>query len=131
MRSGMSNANPPTKRDNTAEACTLSLGLLSVACGGALLVAPRLFGALFSLPSNRPLLRLLGARDVLIGRAILAPASRHTGLLLRSASDTIDGVMIATQLARRKAGAIHGTAALSIAALSAATALWLAQADAQ
>jgi hypothetical protein len=111
---------------SSVDAYSLCLGLLSVACGGAMLAAPRLFGAVFALPASRSLVRLLGARDLLIGGALLAPSSRRVGLVLRSLSDTGDGMMIATEMARDRTNVVHGGIALAVAGLSAATSIWLA-----
>jgi|SRR6478735_637444 len=109
-----------------SDAKALTIGLLSVACGGAMLAAPRLFGALFSLPRSRSLVLLLGARDLLIGSALLLPASRRLGLVLRALADTSDAVMIGSQLARKNTTRLRGAVALGVAGLSAATSLHLA-----
>jgi len=108
----------------------LSFGLFSLACGGAMIAAPRLLGTLFSLPRNRTLVRLLGARDVLIGSALLVPASRRLGLALRALADTSDGLMIAREVARENTTRVRGAFLLTVAALSATTALRLALRDA-
>jgi hypothetical protein len=113
-----------------SEARALSIGLLSLACGGALLAAPRLFGALFSLPRSRTLALLLGARDVLIGGALLLPASRRVGLALRAMADTGDGVMIASEVARKNTTPLRGAFSLAVAGLSAALSMRLALRDA-
>lgn len=105
---------------------TLSLGLLSLACGGAMLFAPRVLGGLFMLPANRSLIRLLGARDVLIGSALLIPASRRVGLALRSLADAGDGVLIATEVARDKRRVARGGFSIAVAGFSALTAMRLA-----
>jgi hypothetical protein len=117
-------------RIHVSDARALSIGLLSVAIGGAMMAAPRLFGALFSLPRNRHLVRYLGVRDVLIGGALLTPASRRLGLALRALADTGDGVMIASELARTKAARVRGGLSLAFAGLSAAASLRLALRDA-
>ena len=116
----------PEPRKRAINPYTLSLGLLSVACGGAMLVAPRLFGALFSLPERRALVRLLGACDLVIGGAVLAPATRRVGLVLRSLADASDSAMIAFKVARGETKALRGGVSLAAAGLSAATATRLA-----
>jgi hypothetical protein len=118
----MDKAHAAQHRLRGSEAYTLGVGLLSLACGGAMLAAPDLFGALFSLPRNRSLVQLLGARDVLIGSALLVPASRRLALALRSLADTSDGLMIASTIARAQVKPVRGGVSLSIAGLSAATA---------
>jgi len=95
-----------------------------------LLAAPRLFGALFSLPRSRTLALLLGARDVLIGGALLLPASRRVGLALRAMADTGDGVMIASEVARKNTTPLRGAFSLAVAGLSAALSMRLALRDA-
>jgi len=122
----MNNVHPTRRRFGASDAYALSLGLLSLACGGAMLAAPRLFGALFTLPRNRTLVQLLGARDVLIGGALLVPASRRLALALRSLADTGDGVMIATEIARDQDKTVRGGLSLAFAGLSAATSMRLA-----
>jgi hypothetical protein len=122
----MNNVHRTRQRFGASDAYALSLGLLSLACGGAMLAAPRLFGALFMLPRHRTLVQLLGARDVLIGSALLVPASRRLALALRSLADTGDGVMIATEIARDKDKAVRGGLSLAFAGLSAATSMRLA-----
>ena len=122
----MTNNVLPLSRPGAGEARALCFGLLSVACGGAMLAAPRLFGALFSLPRNRSLVLLLGARDVLIGGALLVPASRRTGLALRALADASDGAMIASVVARKNTTRLHGALSVVVAAASAATAMRLA-----
>lgn len=113
-----------------SDARTLTIALLSVACGGAMLAAPRLFGALFSLPRSRTLILLLGARDVLIGSALLVPSSRRVALTLRALADTSDGVMIATELARKNTTLVRGALSLAAAGLSGVTSMRLALRDA-
>jgi hypothetical protein len=95
-----------------------------------MLAAPRLFGALFSLPRHRTLVQLLGARDLLIGSALLVPASRRLALALRSLADTGDGVMIATEIARGQTQGLRGGLSLAFAGLSAATSMRLVLRDA-
>jgi hypothetical protein len=41
--------------------------MLSAACAGAMIVAPRRLASYLSLPQSAPLIRLLAARDLLIG----------------------------------------------------------------
>jgi hypothetical protein len=113
------------KHLRASDAYALSLGLFSVACGGAMLAAPRLFGALISLPKSPTLVQILGARDVLIGSALLVPTSRRLALALRSLADTGDGVLIATEISRDRAKAIRGGLSLAVACLSAMTAMRL------
>lgn len=117
-------------RLSPSEARTLSIGLLSVACGGAMLAAPRLFGALFALPRSRTLVLALGARDLLIGSALLVPASRRVGLALRALADTADGAMIAGEVARKNIAPLRGALSLAVAGLSAAISMRLALRDA-
>jgi hypothetical protein len=121
----MNNVYRTGQRFGASDAYALSLGLLSLACGGAMVAAPRLFGALFSLPRSRTLVQLLGARDVLIGSALLVPRSRRLALALRSLADTSDGVMIASEIARDRSKAVRGGFSLAVAGLSAATAMRL------
>jgi hypothetical protein len=122
----MNDLHSAQEQDSTIHPYTLSLGLLSVACGGAMLFAPRALGALFTLPPSRTLIRLLGARDVLIGGALLVPASRRLGLVLRSLADTGDGVLIGTEVARGRRDAARGSFSMAVAGLSALTAMRLA-----
>lgn len=71
-----------------------SVATLSLLGGGALLLAPRATGALFGLPtSSAALLRVLGARDVAIGAALLSGAHR-AGMLARGVSDAFDTALI-------------------------------------
>ena len=87
-----------------------------------MLAAPRLFGRLFVLPESRKLIRLLGARDLVIGSALLVSPSRRLALVLRCLADTTDGLMIATEIAGDTTRRVHGGLSLAIAALSATTA---------
>jgi len=104
---------------------TLGLGLFSVICGGAMLLAPRASGSLYAMPRSRTLLRLLGARDVLIGSALLFPATRSLGLALRSLADASDGTLIACEIVRSPSSALRGGVSLALAALSATSAMRL------
>lgn len=71
-----------------------SVATLSLLGGGALLLAPRATGALFGLPTtSTTLLRVLGARDVAIGAALLAGAHRGA-MLARGVSDAFDTALI-------------------------------------
>jgi hypothetical protein len=130
LDAAMMHAHFPQSHFSASDARTLGFGLLSLACGGAMIAAPRLFGPLFSLPRNRTLVRLLGVRDVLIGSALLVPASRRLGLALRALADTGDGVMIANELARKGTTRVRGAFSLAVAALSATASLRLALRDA-
>jgi hypothetical protein len=121
----MNQAHRPPHRFRASDAYALSLGLLSLACGGAMLAAPRLLGAVFSLPRNRTLIRLLGARDLLIGSALLVPRSRRLALALRSLADTGDGVLIASGIASGQSKAVRAAFSLAFAGLSAVTSMRL------
>ena len=90
-----------------------------------MLAAPRLLGAVFSLPRSRTLVQLLGARDLLIGSALLVPTSRRLALALRSLADTGDGVLIATGIASGRSKAVRSAFSLAFAGLSAVTSMRL------
>jgi hypothetical protein len=98
----------------------IGIGALSIACGVGMLVAPRLFATMFSLPRERGLIRVLGARDVLIGSALAFPRTRSLGLRLRSVADMGDGLLIAREVRLGHTGAIRGVFSLLVAAGSAA-----------
>ena len=77
-----------------------SIAGLSFLGGGALLIAPRMTGALFGLPTESPtLLRLLGVRDIIIGGMLISGAER-AGLIARGASDAFDSALIVREAVR-------------------------------
>lgn len=109
----------------------VGLGLMSVICGGAMLAAPRASRLLYGLPASRTLLRLLGARDVLIGSALLFRTTRRVGLSLRSLADASDSALIASEIARDPRKAVRGGISIALAALSAVTSMRLIFREAQ
>jgi hypothetical protein len=79
-----------------------SIAGLSLLGGGGLLIAPRMTGALFGLPTESPtLLRALGVRDIVIGGMLLTGAHR-AGLIARGASDAFDSALIVREAVRGK-----------------------------
>jgi hypothetical protein len=71
--------------------------MLSAACAGAMIVAPRRLASYLSLPQSAPLIRLLAARDLLIGATLLNDALRQQGLAMRGISDATDAALILTR----------------------------------
>lgn len=70
--------------------------------GSALLIAPRITGSLFGLPTESPaLLRALGVRDIIIGGMLLSGAHK-AGLIARGASDAFDSALIVREAVRGK-----------------------------
>lgn len=101
-----------------------AFGVLSVLSGAAMLVAPRTMARAYGLPRSAALVRVLGARDVVIGALLLGGATRP-GLLGRSASDALDVALMLREASRRRATvgvarrAIVGAASSVLAAAAA------------
>lgn len=70
-------------------------GSASVACGAALVIAPRPIARAFGLPARPRLAFALGVRDVAIGALLLARPVSPIAWLARGVSDTVDAVLIA------------------------------------
>jgi hypothetical protein len=73
-----------------------ALGILSVASGGVMLVAPHTMARLYALP-RKPvaLLRAIAVRDFLIGLGLLSPRWRRTAAVARGIADVGDSILIA------------------------------------
>jgi hypothetical protein len=76
------------------------VGAASIASGAVLLAAPEAAGELYALPARRTLLRVLGARDVAIGLAMLAPQTARRACRWRALADGLDAVLIASERVR-------------------------------
>ena len=73
-----------------------ALGILSVASGGAMLVAPHTIARLYALPQKPvALLRAIAVRDFLIGLGLLSPRWRRTAAVARGIADVGDSILIA------------------------------------
>ena len=84
------------------------LGSLTLVSGCAMALAPIAMARAYGLPARPGLIRALGARDVLVGAALLEPSSARSATLLRGLSDALDAVLIASEA--RKHGAAHKAA---------------------
>jgi hypothetical protein len=76
------------------------LGYLSIASGLAMVCAPTVMARAYGLPRRPMLVRLLGARDVLIGVGLVSETGRRVGRLARAASDSVDVSLIASRSLR-------------------------------
>lgn len=74
--------------------------VLSAACAGAMIAAPLRSASYLSLPPNRSLVRLLAARDLIIGATLLSDALRQQGLAMRGIADATDAALILTRTSR-------------------------------
>lgn len=73
-----------------------ALGILSVASGGVMLVAPHTMARLYALPQKPlALLRAIAVRDFLIGLGLLSPRWRRTAAVARGIADVGDSILIA------------------------------------
>jgi hypothetical protein len=72
----------------------VALGALSLASGVLLIVSPIALGSVYGLPRSRWLLRLIGARDVVIGGGLLATTDVPWFMWARAVSDATDAVLI-------------------------------------
>jgi hypothetical protein len=100
-----------------------SVTALSLLGGGALLIAPRMTGAFFGLPTESPtFLRVLGVRDLLIGAALAAGAHRE-GLLARGVSDVFDTALIVREGVRGRSSVVGTIVRAIVGGTSAAVAL--------
>jgi hypothetical protein len=113
-------------RTPSAGAASKMFAIASLGSGALLVLAPQRMGKLYGLPRSRSLLRLLGARDVLIGALQSRPKARRFGALARACSDLGDAVLIAEE-ARRRGRLADGR--IVGALLSAAAAFALASAS--
>jgi hypothetical protein len=86
--------NHGTKLASVRNKYGLVSSMLSAACAGAMILAPRRLASYLSLPQNPALIRLLAARDLLIGATLLNDALRHQGLAMRGVADATDAALI-------------------------------------
>lgn len=92
---------------NPAHSRAHALGLVSLASGGAMLVAPRTMAGIYAFPrAPVALLRAVAIRDLLIGVGLLHARWRKAAAIARSVSDVADSVLIAAHAARA-----HGSVA--------------------
>lgn len=76
-----------------------TVGWTSLASGLAMMIAPRTMAKTYGLFQNRPLVRLLGLRDVVIGAGILQ-GDDSRWMRYRIASDAADTALIACKVVR-------------------------------
>jgi hypothetical protein len=103
------------------------VGQLSAISGALLIAIPLPMGRLYALPQRASLLRLVGARDVVVGALALGGWSR-AALALRAGSDLLDAGLIvrAARESERPLGEVKGR--LFVAFASATLALLLRRA---
>jgi hypothetical protein len=85
-----------------------------------MLAAPLPVGRLFGLPSRRPLLRALAARDVLIGAGLLGARNERPWLVVRAAADVFDAALMLSAARRERRSPAATAARVAFAFASAA-----------
>lgn len=91
-----SNDTDDTNGSGSGDLQAKALGVLSVASGGIMLVAPRAMAHVYALP-RKPvaLLRAIAVRDFVIGLGLLSPRWRRTAAVARGIADVGDSILIA------------------------------------
>jgi hypothetical protein len=89
--------NENTRLASVVRSYGLGSSILSAACAGAMIAAPRRLSRYLSLPRSDRLIRLLAARDLLIGATLLNGTMRRRGLAMRSIADATDAALILTR----------------------------------
>lgn len=80
--------------NRTSKTLWVALGVLSLISGIAIIGVPLALASLYGLPRWRGVLRLIGARDVVIGTGLLISSDWPWFMWARSTSDAIDAVLI-------------------------------------
>lgn len=86
---------------NHAHSHAHTLGLLSLASGGAMLVAPRTMASIYAFPREPvALLRGVAIRDLLIGAGLLSARWRKAASVARALSDVADSALVTAHAMR-------------------------------
>lgn len=100
----------------TAEAPT---GLLRVIVGSGMMVAPRLAGGVWlggpETRSRRHLVRAVGARDIVLGTALLAARRKPRWMYAVAAADVVDAAVSTAAAARNRRALTAGIAGVATA----------------
>jgi hypothetical protein len=102
------------------------VGGLSLGLGLAMTVAPARAAELTGMTGARPLVRFLGARDLVIGAGLVSGRAPRSWAQARAVADTADAAMLATGLVSGTFDRPRAALGIGVAATFGALGFWLA-----